>query len=342
MIQACISIFRTRWQHSAVLKEMQTCKRSHVTCLKNIGLSITLACFIIGIYLYVDSVECQKFKIAFEYRYPHRLKYLEYGTYVSIMNDVYEKHFHSISPISSCHGNASLVIVVKSAVQNFGRRQTIRQTWGGDQRAFVYYSLGVDKNLHVSIINESRTFNDIIQGSFTDSYRNNILKTSLTYKWISDHCSNVKNVLLVDDDYFVNTDGVISYLKTVDTSNQMYGYRGQCWKPSRSCSDVKSFIEKEEYPFHYWPDYIIGGSVLTSTKVITKMARGIPYIKILSIDDTFVGIVAHLLKIDLIDDWRFTNTYKSPWQLAKYYLTAHEYDERTMLDTWREFKIKRI
>lgn len=101
----------------------------------------------------------------------------------------------------------------------------------------------------------------------------------MSYKWIANHCSNNTNVLIVDDDHVVNVDRTIAYLRTDDTVNQMYGLRAKCWNPVRSHNDEKSYISKEEYPFYYWPNFLIGGFVLTSTNVIIKMTRVIPYIK---------------------------------------------------------------
>lgn len=70
------------------MHEMHYLKRSHMTLLRNLGLLLLLMSLLTGTYLYMDSIECQKFKMTFEFRYPHQLKYLENGYSVVEINDM--------------------------------------------------------------------------------------------------------------------------------------------------------------------------------------------------------------------------------------------------------------
>lgn len=56
---------------------------------------------------------------------------------------------------------------------------------------------------------EARTYNDIIQEDFIDSYNNLTLKSVMLLKYIKNHCDNVRYVLKSDDDMFVHVQNLI-------------------------------------------------------------------------------------------------------------------------------------
>lgn len=55
----------------------------------------------------------------------------------------------------------------------------------------------------------------------------------------------------------------------------------------------------EEYPFVYFPPYIIGGTLLTNMKTVQGLAAAVTYVKIMEIEDVFIGIVATAFKINM-------------------------------------------
>lgn len=115
-----------------------------------------------------------------------------------------------------------LVIIVKSAVENFDRRVAIRQTWGmksrfPDIRIRTVFILGIIKSrnseIQQKVRKESRKHNDIIQLQYLDSYYNNTIKTMSAFKWAYDYCSEASNYLFSDDDMYVSIKNVFKYLK---------------------------------------------------------------------------------------------------------------------------------
>ena len=109
---------------------------------------------------------------------------------------------------------SKLLIVVKSYVGNFGQRLAIRQTWGktADRRIQVIFVVGCQGYTQPLLQHEDELYQDIVQGSFTDIYNNNIFKTMATYHWIVQICSNVGYMFLYDDDYFDNVDNLVNYI----------------------------------------------------------------------------------------------------------------------------------
>lgn len=113
-----------------------------------------------------------------------------------------------------------LVYIVKSAPQNFDRRLAIRSSWGfqrrfSDVEIRTVFLIGLQNRaeLQVSINEESRRFNDIIQANYTDSYFNNTYKTMSGFEWAMKYCQNAKFYMFIDDDYYISTKNVLRFLR---------------------------------------------------------------------------------------------------------------------------------
>lgn len=118
-----------------------------------------------------------------------------------------------------------LVFVVKSAMENFGHRNAIRQSWGFEGRFSdviirTVFMLGAPSPLQPNqhklqnlIDIEREQFEDIVQSSFHDSYYNNTIKTVMALKWAVEHCPRSRYYMFVDDDYFVSTKNVLRFVR---------------------------------------------------------------------------------------------------------------------------------
>ena len=255
-----------------------------------------------------------------------------------VINDIFSLFHILISPSKELPDDVILLIMVKSAARNFGRRNAIRSTWGGKKNSQIHvlFSLGYHRYIEREIRKEASLYKDILQGSFVDEYRNNTFKTSMTYKWIGDSWRSCKYILLVDDDYLVNIDETLHFVSSLqhkNTSGTMFGPIVKCWKPVRTMDDPNSYITKEEYPWELYPPYLSGGSILTTFDVVRKISYAIPFVRRLSIDDLYIGIIANFLGIKLIDDSRFTLKYQEKSKL-KQFLCLHGFNESFLLEVW--------
>ena len=255
-----------------------------------------------------------------------------------VINDIFSLFHILISPSKELPDDVILLIMVKSAARNFGRRNAIRSTWGGKKNSQIHvlFSLGYHRYIEREIRKEASLYKDILQGSFIDEYRNNTFKTSMTYKWISDSWRNCKYILLVDDDYLVNIDETLQFVSSLqrnNTSSTMFGPIVECWKPVRTMDDPNSYITKEEYPWELYPPYLSGGSILTTFDVVRNISKAIPFVRKLSIDDLYIGIIANFLGIKLIDDSRFTLKTQEKSKL-KQFLCLHGFKESSLLEVW--------
>lgn len=121
-----------------------------------------------------------------------------------------------------------LLVIVVSSADHFQARQAIRKTWGQfavERGAYLLFLLGSteDNQIQTKIIEEDKQHNDILQGQFNDHYYNLTLKTISMMKWISENCQNVKWVLKVDDDMFVNMQFIADFSETRTISNVIIG-----------------------------------------------------------------------------------------------------------------------
>jgi len=54
---------------------------------------------------------------------------------------------------------------------------------------------------------------DLVQGNFTDSYKNMTLKAVLGLRWMSEYCSHAPFAVKTDDDTFLNIFEIVPLMK---------------------------------------------------------------------------------------------------------------------------------
>lgn len=118
-----------------------------------------------------------------------------------------------------------LVIIVKSAMKHFSRRNAIRQSWGFEKRFSdvdirTIFSLGItagltqqQKDLQLAIDKEREQYDDIVQADFIDTYFNNTIKTMMGFKWAIEFCPLARYFMFVDDDFYISTKNVLRFLR---------------------------------------------------------------------------------------------------------------------------------
>lgn len=117
--------------------------------------------------------------------------------------------------------NLRVVYLVKSAVNHFERRQTIRKTWGYERRfsdvnirtVFLLGTIPEDKELEDKVDAEYKKHSDLVQGDFVDSYYNNTIKTMMGLRWAVEICPQSRFYAFFDDDYYVSTRNVLRFLR---------------------------------------------------------------------------------------------------------------------------------
>ncbi|XP_076106970.1 beta-1,3-galactosyltransferase brn-like [Mytilus galloprovincialis] len=301
------------------------------------------------ICFYMEVLKKQQRCYGFHYNYPlNDVKY--------IVNQIIDQGMTSSKPINNmynqyttifsvtCSADIELVILVKSFTGHFDQRQAIRSTWGKchGENVRVVFLLGHSAELTEHTRNEYDEHKDIVQGSFTDEYRNNIYKTLMAYDWVVSNCSNSQFVFFVDDDYFVTIPNLIKFSRENIQSGRdvMFGHK-QCNRdPVRSKASKyrKWYISEAEYQPLTLPPFLSGGSILTHFNVVRKLRIAFPYMKPIFLDDVYVSLVAQKLGVHILHNERFVNSDLRRMNF-NFIMSCHNYNSTEYLyEAWLTFK----
>ncbi|XP_042348675.1 N-acetyllactosaminide beta-1,3-N-acetylglucosaminyltransferase 2 [Plectropomus leopardus] len=222
-----------------------------------------------------------------------------------------------------------LLLAIKSTKINFKRRQAIRQTWGqtgwvagqksnssegkesgGYVRRVFLLAKETTEELDVALSYlvqmESQQYGDILKWDFRDTFFNLTLKDVLFWSWFSRSCSSTRFVFKGDDDVFVNTPKMISYLQDQLKKPQahktmkefMVGDVIAAAVPNR-VNQSKYFIPDSFYKGLY-PSYAGGGGVVYSGLLAKRLHNISKRVNLFPIDDVYVGMCMIRLNADPI------------------------------------------
>lgn len=145
---------------------------------------------------------------------------------------------------------------------------------------------------------ERATYGDLLQGDFIDAYTNNTHKLNTALRYVTEHCiNNTDYVLLIDGDYSLNIRNLELFLTKLGSATDVYG--GDVWSQSRPFRLPlhKHYVSLQEYPYTYYPDYVTAGAILLSQDVAKKFYITSLYTKYYPFDDVYYGFIALKLGI---------------------------------------------
>ncbi|TNN81556.1 Beta-1,3-galactosyltransferase 2 [Liparis tanakae] len=247
-----------------------------------------------------------------------------------------------------------LVLLIATEARQVEARNAIRQTWGNESVApalgFIrLFLLGRNEGelglLQQRMLEaESQRHHDIIQQDFLDTYKNLTIKTMMGMNWVAVHCPQAGYVMKTDSDMFLNTEYLIYKLlgpelklkKNYFTGNNMRGYA-----PNRN-KDSKWYMPPELYPGEKYPTFCSGTGYVFSGDLAGKLYRASLGIRLLHLEDVYVGICLAKLQIDptpppnefLFNHWRVS--YSS----CKYshLITSHGFHPNELLKYWHHLQ----
>lgn len=198
-------------------------------------------------------------------------------------------------------GDSFLLIAVKSIVEDFDRRESVRKTWGREglingARVRRVFLLGTPRNktsvsMWESLMQqESHYYKDILLWDFLDTFFNLTLKETHFLGWADEYCSNVKFIFKGDADVFVNVENLINFLQSQDPSKDLFvGDIINNAKPIRS-KKSKYYIPETMYGLGIYPAYAGGGGFLMSGVTMKKLSKSCNEVELFPIDDVFLGM----------------------------------------------------
>lgn len=177
-------------------------------------------------------------------------------------NRLFNLTFKYLVSAPSCTESDYLgVIVVTSHYNNVETRSAMRRAFPRDvlegmgiKRVFLLGEVP-DKfyTKQAAILDESKRFGDIVQGAFTEAYRNLTYKHIMGLKWVTENCNLVKYVIKMDDDIVVNFEKIVSFLKKKSIPNNVIaGYILRGLTPIREPAN-KWYVTSDEYRYSKYP-----------------------------------------------------------------------------------------
>ncbi|KAM7418125.1 hypothetical protein PAMA_017661 [Pampus argenteus] len=267
-----------------------------------------------------------------------------------------------------------LLLAIKTTAMNFKNRQAIRKTWGekgwvGGQwrnstrretdggyvrRVFL---LGKENPPHTSVDVsdllqwENEHYGDMLQWDFSDTFFNLTLKDVLFWSWFSRYCNQTRFVLKGDDDVFINTPRMISFLQDQLRKPQadkamndfMVGNVIGAALPNRANAS-KYFIPESFYQGLY-PAYAGGGGVVYSGVLAQRLHNISKRIHLFPIDDVYVGMCMIRLQTSPIHHPAF-RTFDFPdkdgEEPCAYHtiLLVHKRSPQQLVKLWADMKRK--
>ena len=248
----------------------------------------------------------------------------------------------------------TLIVMVFNRVDDFDRRQTIRETWGrvlrDNSKTRLYFSFGLTQNPSIQkrIEEENQEFADILQFGYYESYYKCTIKAIGLLRWTALNCPYVKFMLKVDDDSLILPNNLIQYCDT-SASDSILGYLWR--KPFVRRGSDKWSISREDYPSNQYPDYIGGPYLIPGPAALalyeTAITNSLPAIPFEDVHIT--GVVAekcmiprkHLTSLLYLSmgcqptelDYCFYQNYTIFWQ---------NFDNKALRKVWNDFQNDRI
>ncbi|XP_004073684.1 N-acetyllactosaminide beta-1,3-N-acetylglucosaminyltransferase 2 [Oryzias latipes] len=266
-----------------------------------------------------------------------------------------------------------ILFAIKSSELNIKNRQAIRQTWGQvgwvqgqknssnkeEEEVGGYvrrvFLLGKDNSQFSSpdltelLKAENRRYGDILQWDFEDTFFNLTLKDVLFWSWFSRNCGQTLFVFKGDDDVFVNTPKLISYLHEelkkphahATMKEFMIGDVIGNAMPIRG-ETSKYFVPDSFYKGIY-PSYAGGGGVVYSGHLARRLHYISKTVHLYPIDDVFVGMC--MLRLNALPIHHpafltFDFSRKDIEQPCLYHtiLLVHKRSPEELLRLWAELK----
>lgn len=205
-----------------------------------------------------------------------------------------------IEPTVPLSANASILICVASEAANMLRRKAIRETWGSTRSMRVIFFMGLPQGPNADldqklIAAESKSYGDLVQAKFHDTYKNLTLKTITMVQWTArSRWPGRRFVIKTDDDVFLNTPLFLLYVDHF-TNGYLYGnhrYRAQPYRcVVQGCS--KYGLTTTEYHPDEYPPYLLGLFYVFTERALERISKHLFEPRFLFIEDVYItGMVA--------------------------------------------------
>ncbi|CAG9819296.1 unnamed protein product [Phaedon cochleariae] len=209
-------------------------------------------------------------------------------------------------PLTCSMNQNMFTILIFTSPNNFHRRKTIREIWApNDLGVKIYFLLGLTDNETIStqLEEENQIHTDFIQGSFLDSYHNLSYKHVMALKYMFFHCPDVKYLVKLDDDTFVNMNRMMKFLhEQYEIDNHSKRIMGEIRIGHPVLRYGKWKVSMEDYPNDTYPPHCPGYALIYPHDAIFALYPEAQRGSFFWIDDVYVtGMIARDSNVGHVD-----------------------------------------
>jgi len=239
-----------------------------------------------------------------------------------------------------------LLVVVNSAVTHFEERDAIRQTWGQfavERGSLLLFLIGSpdpsssDSDLiQERVFREEQSHGDLLQGSFVENYYNLTLKTISLLRWVNSTCDQIKYILKVDDDMFVNMQMVVDFCETRTFNKAVIGKLARRWKPHRNPLS-KWYVPVTAFNGSVYPNFATGPSYMLSGDAVGPLIDTALSLTPIYLEDVYVtGIVAEKAGVRRLNHALIRNVRLRVDACSfKRFMTSHRHTPKEIISLWK-------
>ncbi|ESO89701.1 hypothetical protein LOTGIDRAFT_192596 [Lottia gigantea] len=246
------------------------------------------------------------------------------------------------SQLCKSNDRIRLLMFIISAPNNRESRVVIRKTWAAKCREpnselKCVFVLGRSKNssVNMNLITENKTYGDILQIDFMDSYSNLTYKTMSSFKWAAKYCSNARYVMKTDDDMYVNTELITQMLQAAPRGKFVGGF---CWGTSKPNRDLTSkwFVSYRMFQKPRFPPMCSGTGYILSMDVVRRILMVSHNVPFFHLEDVYVSLCLQKFGIMPNNLVGFSNMY-TEFDACSYknsVMTSHRVPSQMLEDFW--------
>lgn len=200
-------------------------------------------------------------------------------------------------------GSLFILVLINSAAASqfhYEKRMAIRNTWGravdtNDWRITFFLGKTPSPQHDEKRLDEAKKYGDIIIGDFPDTYRKITQKLMMAFHWASKQ--NFKYLLKTDDDVYVNIPSLINWINTTPHPDKQL-YAGVLYKANIVRDPLhRHYVSWTDLPQVQYPWYPKGALYVLSSGIVRDMVRIASHIRMITVDDAYVGVLASHLGI---------------------------------------------
>ncbi|GMR38470.1 hypothetical protein PMAYCL1PPCAC_08665, partial [Pristionchus mayeri] len=216
------------------------------------------------------------------------------------------------SPYNYENKKYGIVLLVVSAIHEREERQQIRRLWASEEesnmqkvrKSVVIFLVGESSS--ESIENEAMKYEDILQVTTPETYRNLVYKIAIGFRWLKANI-DTEFVAKIDTDTVVHIDVLYETLKRYESH-----YGSKDWVACSSITDAGPvrwdrspwYVSREDYEESEYPRYCNGPGYVMPKRTLEKI--------VLEVEDVFfTGIVAQAVGIMHIGEGVVSHQYDS-------------------------------